>query len=241
VLVIGASVRQVTRRKLQRRLALAEQQHAIEKERTRIARDIHDNLGAQLTRISMLSELAGREARSESPVSGHVHNIYGTAREMLAQLDETVWAVNPSNDHLDRLAEYILHYVEEFFRYSDIRCRFKLRDEIPAIEVAAELRHNIFLTVKEALNNAARHSGATEVLVQVEFANGVFAITVRDNGRGFDPIECAARNRGLQNMRARTEGLNGQFDLISRPGEGATVRMEFPIKSSHNGTVAITK
>jgi ligand-binding sensor domain-containing protein/signal transduction histidine kinase len=235
VLVIGASVRQVTRRKLQRRLARAEQQHAIEKERTRIARDIHDNLGAQLTRISMLSELAGREARPESATGGHVRNIYGTAQEMLAQLDETVWAVNPSNDRLDRLAEYILHFGEEFFRYSDIRCRFKVPDDIPQLDVAAELRHNIFLTVKEALNNAARHSGATDILVQMEFGTGVFAITVRDNGRGFDTAECAARNRGLQNMRVRTEGLNGRFAIESRAGEGATIRMEFRIKSNHNG------
>lgn len=225
-------IRHLEQRRVRTRLQRLELEHAMERERTRIARDIHDDLGARLTKISMLTDLAEREAPSEHSLGRYVRSISSTARDMLTRLDETVWVVNPRNDQLDRLAEYLLHYAEDFFQHTPIRCRFKAAADLPPLPVAAEPRHHVFLSAKEALNNVVRHAGATEVLVQLEFANDRFSLTIRDNGRGFDAAECLARGRGLDNMRSRVENLGGRFELQSEPGQGTTVRMEFDVAAS---------
>ena len=224
--LVAGTVRYVERRRLREQMQQLEHDRAMEKERARIARDIHDDLGARLTKISKLSEQAQRVTPG-GPASEHVRNIQGTAQEMLSRLDETVWAVNPRNDRLDRLADYILQYAEEFFRQSNVRCRLKVAGEIPALAVAAEPRHHLFLAVKEALNNVARHSGASEVQLQIEFAAGVFSVQVRDNGRGFNAAEALARGRGLENMRSRLELLPGRWELQTELGQGTTIRLEF--------------
>jgi ligand-binding sensor domain-containing protein/signal transduction histidine kinase len=224
---VAATVRHLERRKAQAQLRRLEQDRATERERARIARDIHDDLGARLTQISALTEQAERETPSTSPTGLLVRHIRATAQETLSRLDETVWTVNPRNDRLDRLADYILNYAEEFFRHTSVRCRFKLLGDVPPLAMGAEPRHHLFLAVKEALNNAAKHSGATEVQVQIEFAAGAFRVSVHDNGSGFDAAACLARGRGLENMRSRLELLGGRLDLESQPGNGATIRMEF--------------
>ena len=224
---VAVTVRYLERRKARAQLRRLEQDRAMERERARIARDIHDDLGSRLTQISALTEQAEREIPPASQTGQLVRHIRSTAQETLSRLDETVWTVNPRNDRLDRLADYILNYAEEFFRHTPVRCRFKLLGDVPAQVIGAEPRHHLFLAVKEALNNAARHSGATEVQVQIEFAAGNFRVSVHDNGRGFDAAECLARGRGLENMRSRLELLGGRLELESRPGNGATIRMEF--------------
>jgi signal transduction histidine kinase/ligand-binding sensor domain-containing protein len=226
------AVRQLERRRVRARVQRLELESAMERERSRIARDIHDDLGARLTKISMLTDLAGRQAPPDHQMAGHLRNIANTAREMLVRLDETVWVVNPRNDQLDRLAEYLFHYAENFFQHTNIRCHFKMSEEIPPLPVAAEPRHHVFLSAKEALNNVARHAGATEVRVHLEFTAGRFALTIQDNGRGFDSAECLARGRGLENMRSRVENLGGRFELHSLPGEGTTVRMAFDVAAT---------
>ncbi len=224
---VALTVRTVERRRTQAQLRRLEQDRATERERARIARDIHDDLGARLTQISALTEQAEREIPLASPTRRLVQHIHNTATETLSRLDETVWTVNPRNDRLDRLADYLMNYAEEFFRHTQIRCRFKVLGDVPGLPIGADPRHHLFLAVKEALNNAAKHSGATEVRLQIEFAAGAFIVSVHDNGRGFDAAECLARSRGLENMRSRLELLGGRLDIETQPGKGATVRMEF--------------
>jgi signal transduction histidine kinase/streptogramin lyase len=224
--LVAGTGRYVERRRLREQMRRLEQDRAMERERARIARDIHDDLGARLTKISKLSERA-RNPDPGDPADGPMLSIHSTAQEMLGRLDETVWAVNPRNDRLDRLADYLLQYAEEFFRHTNIRCRLKVASEVPALAIAAEPRHHLFLAVKEALNNAARHSGASEVQLQIEYAGGVFRVQVRDNGRGFNGPEAVARGRGLDNMRSRLELLSGRWDLQTQPGQGTTIKMEF--------------
>jgi ligand-binding sensor domain-containing protein/signal transduction histidine kinase len=225
---VALTVRDAERRKVRSQVRRLEQDRAMERERARIARDIHDDLGARLTKISKLSEQAQRLAPN-GPATEPVLSIQSTAQEMLGRLDETVWAVNPRNDRLDRLADYILQYAEEFFRPTNIRCRLKVIGEIPSLSIAAEPRHHLFLAVKEALNNAARHSGASEVQVQLEFSGGALRVEVADNGRGFDPRDALARGRGLENMRSRLELLAGQWEVGSEPGRGTTIRMSYSV------------
>jgi ligand-binding sensor domain-containing protein/signal transduction histidine kinase len=223
--MVAGTVRYFEQGKTRRQLHQLEIARATEQERTRIARDIHDDLGARLTKISKLSEQAERELQA-TRAGVQVRTIHATAQEMLSQLDETVWAVNPRNDRLDRLADYLLHYAEEFFRHTDIRCRLKVIGEVAPLPVPAETRHHLFLAVKEALNNAARHSGATEVQLRIEYSGRRFRVSVIDDGRGFNAQEGLAHKRGLENMRARLAQLGGHWELETQPGRGTTVQLE---------------
>ena len=229
---IAGTVRLIEKRKARAQMRRLELERAMERERTRIARDIHDDLGARLTMISMLSDTAEREAQEGKSINEYIRNIQGTAREMFAQLDETVWAVNPQYDRLDRLVEYIIQYTERFFRHTPMRCRIKVSGDAPAISIAAEHRHNLFLTIKEALNNAARHSCAKDIHVEVSFANGVLAVSVRDNGTGFAVAEREAPGHGITNMRARMDNLGGRFELQTQPGQGTTICLEFDTRTT---------
>ncbi|HWD92497.1 MAG TPA: two-component regulator propeller domain-containing protein [Verrucomicrobiae bacterium] len=220
-----------TRRRMQRQLQLLQQRHAIEKERGRIAKDIHDDLGSSLTRIMMLGERVEEGLDKREDVGMHISKIVSSARHTVRSLDEIVWAVNPENDTLNGLLEYIGHYADEFFENTEVNCRLELPVELPPFTLAAETRHNLFLMVKEALNNALKHSGATEVRVEVTVENGSIQIIVEDNGRGFEMGASGARKgNGLENMRKRIENLGGQFEITSAPGGGTTLKAVLELK-----------
>jgi signal transduction histidine kinase len=230
LLAVTALVAQhVSTRRLQLKLRRVEQERALERERTRIARDIHDDLGARLTKIGMLTAQAERQAQSAGLPPSQLREIGLTAREMVQAMDATVWAVNPRNDTFDHLANYLVHYVQEFFRYSNVVCRLDLPTELPDWPVSAEVRHNVFLVVKEALNNVARHSDASEVHLELNLTNSTLRIAVRDNGHGFDPATPRQRGNGLQNMAQRLQQLGGRLLIESAPGAGACITLELKL------------
>jgi ligand-binding sensor domain-containing protein/signal transduction histidine kinase len=235
LLVIGGAsgtALYATRRRMQRQLQLLQQRHAIEKERGRIAKDIHDDLGSSLTRIMMLGERVEEGLGKREDVGAHINKIVSSARHTVQSLDEIVWAVNPENDTLNGLLEYIGHYADEFFENTDVNCRLELPVEVPALNLPAETRHNLFLLVKEALNNALKHSGATEVRVEVSVENALVRILVEDNGEGFDLAAPAHRKgNGLDNMRKRIENLGGRFEIASTPGRGTSLKCVLKLKA----------
>lgn len=236
VLVIGGAsgtVLYATRRRMQRKLQLLEQRHAIEKERGRIAKDIHDDLGSSLTRIMMLGERVEEELGQRKDVGPHISKIVSSARHTVQSLDEIVWAVNPENDTLNGLLAYVGHYADEFFENTDVNCRLQLPVELPAFSMPAEARHNLFLMVKEAFNNALKYSGGTEVRVEVSVKGAMLQVIVEDNGRGFDVDALAARRKGngLENMRKRMAHLGGRFEIASTPDKGTSLK--FVLKLSN--------
>jgi len=184
-----AVVRYVSVRRLQKQLRLMEQQAAVERERMRIARDIHDDLGDRLTTVAVLSGLVLRNHESQPrEVNGqheHLERISATARQATDALDEIVWAINPRNDVLPNLINYIGQFAVEFLRTAGVRCRLDLPDHPPDQPVPADARHNLFLVVKEALNNVVRHSGATEVRLQIIAGEKSATVIIEDNGKGF--------------------------------------------------------
>jgi ligand-binding sensor domain-containing protein/signal transduction histidine kinase len=220
----------VTREKMRQKLALLQMQHSLEKERTRISRDIHDDLGTTLTQITFLSELAQREADEPVMVKQFTAQISQTVRELVQSMDEIVWAVNPRNDKLPMLTAYIFQHAEKLFAGTSIRCRFDSPDEWPDQLLSAETRHHVFLAAKEALNNAARHSGATEVWVRGELKAGEMELSVEDNGRGIARDTNGQRGNGLPNTRKRMEEIGGVFELTSVEGVGTTVRLRIKLK-----------
>ncbi|HVV00980.1 MAG TPA: two-component regulator propeller domain-containing protein [Verrucomicrobiae bacterium] len=226
----------VTRSRMQRKLNLLNQRHAIETERGRIAKDIHDDLGSSLTRILMLGERAEEGLTNREDVQFQVHKIVDSARRTIQALDEIVWAVNPESDTLDGLVGYITHYADEFFESTGIRCRLEIPVDLPSSALSAELRHNLFLLVKEAFNNVVRHSRAETVTVSVSANESTARITISDDGCGFDPNAVLTRQNcsGVANMRDRMRQMGGEFQVLSRPGGGTRLEFSVPVEEQHS-------
>ena len=230
---VGWVVRVASVRRLRRKLHRLEEQHAIEKERTRISQDIHDELGANLTRIALLSELGQKHRDNPDEVAADLGKISATARDAARAMDAIVWAVNPRNDSLDHFANYVSQFAEEFFRPTSIRCRLDIPADLPEQPISTEARHHLFLAVKEALNNVVRHSGASEVWLRLSMDNGELKITVADNGHGIAASASKGQGHdGLGNIRQRIEDLGGRFELASDAATGTTLRLHLPLSVS---------
>jgi len=204
-------------------------QRALEEQRARIARNIHDDLGARATKLSLL---AHHQPSSGADFRAHLDNISTTSRQIVEALDETVWTVNPANDSLVRLAGYLIHFAQDFFRNTGIQCRLDIPTDLPELTVTAEFRFNIFLVVKEALNNVLKHSGAQSALLQMRTAADRLQLTIQDDGRGFNPASVAHRN-GLNNLQTRVAGLGGQITVESTPGHGTKISLAVPLIAAH--------
>jgi signal transduction histidine kinase len=223
VLVVIAVVRYISFRRLRLELREMEKQAAVERERGRIARDIHDDLGNRLTEIQLLAGLAQRNRATPEKAVTQVHDISSAARQATDALDEIVWAINPRNDTLPHLINYLGQFTADFMRTAGIRCRMDLPENPPAKSVSAEVRHNLFLAVKEALSNIAHHSGATEVSLLILVTEESLSVIIQDNGRGFNGEVKSNGADGLENMRQRIAEIGGQFRVQSKPGAGASV------------------
>jgi signal transduction histidine kinase/streptogramin lyase len=222
-LAIVGVVRYVSFRRLHRQLRLLEAQSALHKERARIAKDIHDDLGANLTQIALLSELARQDQGEPDRAADRIEKISGTARSSIKSLDEIVWAVNPRNDTLAHLIDYAGQFALDHLRLAGIRCRLDLPEQPPARELSTEVRHNLFLVIKEALNNIVKHAAATEVWLRAKAADAGLEIVIEDNGRGFvqEPDDAVAD--GLRNMRQRMAEIGGECRIQSRPNAGTQI------------------
>ncbi len=215
VVIAGLLVRYVLFRRLRRRLVVLEQRAALDRERHRIARDIHDDLGCGLTKIVLLSELS-MQANDDLP-DDHVAQIATTAKQQIKSLDETVWAINPNNDTLADLIDYVGQFAVRTLGDANIRCQLDLPDDPPELSMPAEVRHNLFMVVKEALNNVLRHSQATEVVLTVSVDDPAMSIIIADNGRGFAEKPAELGQDGLRNMSQRMDDIGGSFALQTAP------------------------
>lgn len=216
------------RKRAENELVQTRLQHLVEKERTRIARDLHDDLGSRVTRVVLLlDELSLQNSLPAAEAPEHPLGISAAAREVIQSLDETVWAVNPRNDTLPHLFNYFSHFAIEFLKAANVRCRLDFPDHPPASVISTEDRHNLFLAVKEALNNAVRHAQATEVCLRATVREESLVLTIEDNGRGFETPPNHPTADGLRNMRQRMEEIGGRFDLASTPKVGTKVTLTF--------------
>ena len=236
--IIAATARVMEKRKLHRRLEQLERERALANERERIARDLHDDLGSSLARISLLSGLLKTDRDNPSQVESHAVKISQSADQTVRALEEIVWAVRPGSDSLQSLVEYIAHFANELFDGGGIHCRLDLPHDLPALPLPPEVRHNIFLVVKEALANALKHAAAREVRIRAEVMGNALEIMVQDDGRGFD-IKGQSRGNGLGNMRRRAQAVGETVTIESRPGQGTTVRLSLHFAPVHtNGKAA---
>jgi signal transduction histidine kinase len=236
LLAVGGLVYFFSTQKLQRQLALVRQRESLEKERARIAGDIHDQLGASLTQVALLGELVEGDKDSPAEVEAHARQISQTARETTRVLDEIVWAVNPSNDTLDGLVTYICKYTQEYLAVAGLHYRLDVPDQLPSLPIPPEIRHNVFLASKEAVTNIVRHAKATEVWVRLRVSPESFSLEIQDNGRGLAALDKKAADgrNGLRNMRNRLESIGGEFKFGPAPGEGTLVCLTAPLGTRRN-------
>lgn len=202
----------------------------LERLRIEIAANLHDDVGARLTKVAMITELVDRQTAEAHQAKPHVRAIAGTMREIIQAMDEIVWTINPKNDTLDHLANYIFQYAQEYFQNTGVRCRLDLPAQLPELAISTKVRHNLFMAVKEALNNVLKHAAAAEVRIALAVQDNRLNLTIADNGKGFDPAAAQHSGNGLENMKQRLAQVRGRFIVQSQPGHGTTVRMDAEAK-----------
>ncbi len=204
--------------KIRKQQRAFEKQQAIEKERTRIATDMHDDLGAGLSSIRFLSEKVKRNTFSEV-TKNDIDKILFSSSELMDKMNEIVWAMNEKNDSLPDLLAYIRSYAKEYCEENDLRCTITLPENIPAVFVSGEVRRDIFLTIKESLHNIIKHAGASAIEIKFHINEGL-SLTIHDNGKGFDinNHKKESGGNGLKNMRKRMESIGGSFKIDSNNG-----------------------
>lgn len=184
-------------------------------ERDRISADMHDELGSGMTAIRLMSEIARNKMKEQTPVE--IDKISSSADDVLNKMNAIIWSMHSGNDSLDNLVSYIRSYAHEYFENTAVVCRVHTPAVIPEKEITGDKRRNLFLVVKETLNNVLKHANATSLMIDIE-VNGSLVITIRDNGRGIDLNQVRQFGNGLKNMRRRMEGIGGSFDIRNENG-----------------------
>lgn len=203
-------------------------------ERDRISQDMHDDIGATLTEISMLGEILHRDIHQTQPDINKIQEKTGTmvtmARDVVDMMAEIVWAMNSKNDTLDNLVMYLRNFAARYLERSNIEYTMKIPD-FPVLEVRSEIRRTIVLLMKETLHNIVKHAAASNVTIMMELDGGKFTINVIDNGKGFSTDTVKKTGHGLTNFKQRTEKVGGSAAIHSEPGHGTTVQFIIPVQS----------
>jgi signal transduction histidine kinase/ligand-binding sensor domain-containing protein len=221
--------RTVTQRKIKERLRRLEKQQAVDDERNRISKDMHDEIGSGLTRIALMTELMQTQKQLDEKTKEEVSEIAGSTRQLVETMSEIIWALNPQNDRLENLLAYLreqtLHYFEPF----DINYRVSFPDQVPDIPLSNEQRRSLFLVTKEALNNALKHSGASHIELAACIEQEKILFSIKDNGMGFHTAAARAGANGIRNMQQRMNEIGGGIEWISLNGKGTEVKYWVPV------------
>ncbi len=196
--------------------------------RARIARDLHDDIGANLTRIAVLAEVVRRQKTVAPGADVPLNSIATVARESMTAMGEIVWAVNPDRDRVGDLAGRMREYAEEVFVADEVSVAFTVPEGLKDVRLGGGVKRDVYLVFKEAANNAARHSGCSHFRVEIARDRRWLAISINDDGKGFEPDVDGSGN-GLSNMRRRATLVGGRLAVHSTPGRGTTVTLEVPL------------
>ena len=233
IITIAVSViiaRKVQGYRYKNKLRELERLNAIDKERLRISKDMHDEVGASLTRISILSQLASDQKNDAEKSKKLIVQINEIAGGVVDEMSQIIWAMNPKNDSLDSFASYFRQYASGYLESAEIDGTFAFPDTIPSTPMSSEMRRNIFLTTKEALHNTVKHASATHVEIRLDLAGNQLLIKIKDNGKGFEIEKRVGTGNGLLNMQKRIEELGGSYSIISEPGKGTEIVLSVRIQ-----------
>lgn len=220
------------RRRQRIQIERLEMLRSMEKERARISQDLHDDLGAGLTEVAMLSEIVRRNRENPEEVHTHVQRIFESSIEMTQALDEIVWSVNPTNDTLDKLVSFVCEFAQSLLKLAGIRCRLDVPDQVPEMVVNSQIRHQVCMALKECLTNVVKYAHAREVMIRIGLEDRLLNVTVEDDGEGFDLAVLqnkAGTHDGLANLRRRLADINGSCEIHSAPGQGTRVLLQVRI------------
>lgn len=223
------------KRKMRAHLAELERQHLVEKERARIARDIHDELGASLAAIALMSSRVREKVGEHSEVESQLDEISERAIQTARQLAEIVWAVNPARDSVEHLVDFVAQFAQEYLALANIRFRTEIPEQLPGLSLSSTARHEVFLAVKELIHNAVRHGQPTVVFLRVECASEWLVLEIEDNGCGFNTDE-TAQAHGLSNVVERMKQIGGEFVVSSVRGEGSRMQLRIPLSVTNRFT-----
>jgi signal transduction histidine kinase len=216
--------------RLKLKLERLEEKQATERERRRIAKNLHDDLGANLTEISLFAESIQRKIEAPE-VNVEMTALSERVRALAGTLDAIVWSANPANDSLDRLSTFVCGLFQDLCRVSEMRCRIDVPEPLPPYPLTPDVRSNLFLAAREAMTNLAKHSAAKEAWLRMRMDGRVFEFVVEDDGRGFDVATAMASNRnGLGNIRSRIAELHGTVEFDTAPGRGTKITLRVPLK-----------
>jgi ligand-binding sensor domain-containing protein/signal transduction histidine kinase len=229
VLTVGGTIRSLEKRKLKKRIEQLELDRALEKERTRISQDMHDEVGSSLSEIAILSEM-GKKCPEEA--LARMEEISERAATVIESLSDIVWAMNPRYDTLDNLIAHIRGYSVKYLHLAGIRCSFHAPDGVLAGRMTAETRRNLLLVVKESLHNIVKHASASEVSIGISLTDAGMKILIEDNGKGFKVGEQHPVGNGLDNMARRMAGIGAVFNVHSQDGRGTRIAIEVPLRDS---------
>ena len=234
------------RRKVEQRTVLLEREHArrehaereraLEFERSRIARDLHDDLGSSLTEIRVMASTGLRTQPADDRFSTLFKSISQKTHSLVSALDVIVWAVDPEANSLQSLADYLSSYAKDYLASAGISSRFRIPVALPAVTLDGRSRHELFLAVKETLHNIVQHSRATEIEFHLRTERQMLEIDIVDNGCGFDLNATSDAGHGLKNIPKRLARLGGSGELISQPGQGTTVRIRLLLPRTQETT-----
>jgi len=202
----------------------------LERERTRISQDMHDDVGASLTRIAILSDLAKNKAEITGDSKQWLGQISDTSRGVMEVMNQIIWALNPKNDTLEGLVAYLRRFVYEYLEPTIVKCTFDLPETLPDKALSVEVRRNVYLVVREALHNVVKHAVAQKVWISMKMNENGFSIMIRDNGRGFNYASLEFQGNGLINMKKRMSDVEGEFMIQSKSGEGTVIELIVPLK-----------
>jgi signal transduction histidine kinase len=231
LITIGVSlvvliVRYYTYLKVKAKTMELERQHALNTERMRISKDVHDDIGSGLSKIALLSALANRKLKENELPSKDIDNISAISKQLVDNMHDLVWVLNPENTTLDNLVSRIREYCADYLDVSDVTSTLCFPDNVPPVSIHGEVQRNVFSTVKEALNNCMKHSKATHVAVTLTMQREMLEITILDNGIGFSGNE--STGNGLRNMKNRIEQIHGSFHVSSAVNAGSTISISIP-------------
>lgn len=199
-------------------------------ERARIARDLHDQMGAGLTHVAMLSDLLRERSDRSASTYSLTETLTESTRELTRTVGQVVWSADPTQDTLQCFVSYVHSYAERYFAEHPIEMRADLPIELPEQALNATFRHEVFMVIKEALNNAVKHSEAEEVRMTIKVIGDRLEIVIENDGPGFDPESIGNEGRGIANMRERIARLKGVFELESSPEKGTKISMRVPLQ-----------
>lgn len=227
-----AAVRYVSFRRLRFKLLRLEQETSLQRERARIAQDLHDDIGASLTHIALLSELAQKDFEKPAQAKEHIDEIFRSARTVVRSLDQIVWTMNPRNDTLEHFVAFLCTYAPDYLGSAKIRCRLDVPVDVPPIPLLPQAGHHLYLAVKESLHNVVKHAGATEVWLRLQLTEETVALVVEDNGRGFEINgKAVAGADGLDNLNRRLTEIGGRCEYRSEQSKGTTITITARLKN----------